>query len=147
MLDKFEYYHGAALVHLMDDERCQAVRRQGLLGYVVNGKVFLFVKYTTKARSPWRFTFDQEDVDRANRMAIEHDRALIVMVCGGDGVCVLKWEEAKQLLQNGPGWIATSRKHSGMYTVWGSTEELERKLSMSRWPSLAFEQDDNKSQP
>lgn len=139
MIDKFEYYHGAAIVRLLQDERCRALHRKGLLGYVVNENTFLFVKYTTKARTPWRFTFDQEDVDRANKMSEDYDQVLVPMVCGGDGICVITWDEAVRLLGNAPGFIATARKHNEQYAVWGALEELKHKVSFRRWPSLALE--------
>lgn len=63
MLDKSAYYHGAAVIPILEDARCSSIRKRESLGYVVNNDIFLFIKYTTKARPPWRFTFDQEDID------------------------------------------------------------------------------------
>ncbi len=138
MIDKHEYYHGAAIVRLLQDERCVALHKNELLGYILNDNIFLFIKYTTKNRTPWRFTFDQEDVDRANLMAQKYEQVLIPLVCGGDGVCVLTWDEGVRLLQNAPGFIAVARKHNKQYAVWGAVEELKRKIPLGRWPSLAF---------
>ncbi len=142
MIDKFGYYHGAALVRLMDDERCRAVKKQGLLGYVVNDEIFVFLKYTTKARSPWGFTFDQEDVDRCSKMAQEFKSVVLGLVCGGDGICGLHWCEAKNLLGDKPGRIATGRNHNQSYSVWGTAGEWKRKISLNRWPLLFFESDE-----
>lgn len=139
MIDKQAYYHGAAVITLLEDARCKALHKKGLLGYVVNDGVFLFIKYTTKSRTPWRFTFDQEDVDRANRMAQEYGTVLIPMVCAGDGVCVITWDEGVLLLGNVPGFIAVARKHHEQYAVWGAYEDMKGKVSLSRWPSLAFD--------
>jgi len=139
MLDKFGYYHGAALIRLLDDERCRAVRKHGLLGYVVNDDIFVFLKYTTKARSPWGFAFDQEDIDRCFSMSTQYHRVILGLICGGDGVCALEWSQAKELLGGKPGRIATGRKHNHSYDVWGSEGELKRKISLRRWPSLLFE--------
>lgn len=139
MLDKFEYYHGAALVRLMDDERCRAVKKHGLLGYVVNDEIFVFLKYTTKTRSPWGFAFDQEDVDRCSKMEQEYKNIVLGLVCGGDGICALHWREAKELLGGKPGRIAAGRKHNQSYAVWGTAGEWKRKISLGRWPLLLFE--------
>jgi hypothetical protein len=89
MLDKSAYYHGAAVIPVLEDSRCRSIRKLGTLGYVVNDDTFLFIKYTTKARSPWRFTFDQEDIDRCARMSGEYRRLVFGFVCGGDGVCAV----------------------------------------------------------
>ncbi len=139
MLDKFEYYHGAAIVRILEDERCHSIQRRELLGYVVNQEVFIFLKYTTRSRSPWGFTFDQEDVDRCVRMSSEYKRVVIGMVCGGDGIFALDWDEAKNLLAEKPGRISGARKHNHSYSVWGTAGELKNKIAINRWPSLVFE--------
>jgi len=139
MLDKSEYYHGAAIIRLLEDERCRAVRKRELLGYIVNEDIFVLLKYTTKARSPWGFTFDQEDVDRCHRMMNEYRKLILGFVCGGDGVCALNWQEANELLNGKPGRIATGRKHNRSYSVWGTAGELKRKVPVGRWPSIMFE--------
>ena len=138
MIDKLHYYHGAAIISLLENENF-SVRKKGLLGYIVNDQVFIFVKYTTKARSPWRFSFDQEDVDRCLKMALEHKVVVLGLVCGGDGVCALSWEEAQHLLNTKPGWISVQRKHNKSYGVAGSVSELRRKVSVKRWFSIIHE--------
>lgn len=138
-MDKFEYYHGAAVIRLLENEKCKAVKKRGLLGYVVNESIFVFVKYTTKARTPWGFTFDQEDVYRCCKMAEEYDKLYVALVCGGDGVCALKWREAERLLDGKPGRISAGRRHNESYAVKGSEEKLKGKVSVNRWPRLLFE--------
>lgn len=139
MLDKTEYYHGAAVVRLLEDARCRGVRKREFLGYVVNNETFALLKYTTKARSPWGFTFDQEDIDRCARMTGEYKRVVVGLICGGDGVCALTWGEITQLLGRKPGRIAAGRKHNCSYAVWGTAGELKQKVPVGRWPALAFE--------
>ena len=142
MLDKSEYYHGAAIVRLLEDERCQSIHLRKPRSYIVNNDVFVFLKYTTKGRTPWGFTFDQEDVDRCFRMATEYRKVVLGFICGGDGVCALDWQEAKNLLGGKPGRIAASRKHDCSYSVWGTAGELKRKVPVGRWRSLVFEMPD-----
>jgi hypothetical protein len=138
MLDKSAYYHGAAVIPVLEDSRCRSIRKLGTLGYVVNDDTFLFIKYTTKARSPWRFTFDQEDIDRCTRMSGEYGRLVFGFVCGGDGVCAVDWTQGSELLGMKPSWLAAARKHNHSYSVWGSNGELKRKVSLKRWPALVF---------
>lgn len=138
MLYKFGYYHGAAIIRLLEDERCRSVHKQGL-GYVVNERNFVFFKYRTKTRSPWGFNFDQEDIDYCLKIAGAYERFVLGLICGGDGICALNWEEAKTLLGGKAGSISVERKHRHQYSVWGSVEELKNKISVSRWPVLLFE--------
>jgi len=138
MIDKLQFYHGAAIISLLENENLSAKKR-GSLGYVVNDRVFVFLKYTTKARSPWRFSFDQEDVDRCLKMALEYKVVILGLVCGGDGICALSWEETQYLLNTKPGWISVKRKHNKSYGVAGSVSELKRKVSVRRWRSIISE--------
>ena len=142
MLDKAEYYHGAAVIRLLEDSRGRSIRKLGALGYVANEEVFLFLKYTTKYRSPWGFTFDEEDVERCLRMEREYKKVVLGLVCGGDGICALDWAEGRQLLGIKSGRIVAARKHNHSYSVWGTAGELKRKIAVGRWPSLVFETQD-----
>ena len=143
MLEKLEYYHGAAIIRLLEDERCGDIKRHKLLGYVVNLHTFILLKYSTKGRSPWGFTFDQEDVDRASRVAADYQRVILGLICGGDGICAINWEEGRRLLADQPGRIAVGRKHNHSYSVWGTAGELKWKVPVNRWPSLVFDQMQN----
>ena len=139
MLDKTEYYHGAAIIRLLENSACESVKKKEYLGYVVNGSVFAFLKYSTKGRSPWGFSFDQEDVDRCVKMSQEYSRVVLGLICGGDGVCALEWNEAEMLLGGKPGRIAAARKHNHSYSVWGTVGELKHKVPVGRWPLVAFD--------
>jgi hypothetical protein len=135
MIEKAQYYHGAAIIALLENENL-SVKKKGLLGYVVNDKIFTFVKYTTKVRGPWRFTFDREDVDRCVKMLEEYDSLVIGLVCAGDGVCALSSEEMKLLIGVNPGWISVQRKHGESYGVAGSLTEIRGKIPVSRWSTI-----------
>lgn len=139
MLDKSAYYHGAAVIPILEDDRCRSIRKRGSLGYVVNDDAFLFLKYTTKARSPWRFTFDRDDIERCVKMSDEYRQVVFGFVCGGDGVCAIDLNQGRELLGMKAGWIAAARKHNHSYEVWGAEGSLKRKVSLKRWPSLIFE--------
>ncbi len=139
MIEKREFYHGAAIVRVLEDERCVSLRKKELLGHVLNDQTFVFLKYTTKGRSPWIFTFDQEDVDRCYRMLNEYSRVVLGLICGGDGVCALDWTDARKLLDHKPGTISVKRKHNESYGVSGSIAKLQRKIPVGSWPILLFQ--------
>jgi len=138
MIAKREFYHGVAFVRLLEDKRCQTVRKDEF-GYVVNDDVFIFLKYSTKARSPWRFTFVPEEVEQLNFRAGSFREIFIVMICGGDGICAVSWCNACILLGSKAGWIAVKRKFDEEYAVAGPMDELRRKVALNTWPSIAFE--------
>jgi len=66
------------------------------------------IKYTTKAQSPWRFTLSEDDIARFDLAAERFETCIMVLVCGGDGVCSIAWRTARELL----GGSAGSRIHS-----------------------------------
>src|ERR1039458_7893664 len=102
MIDKQEFYHGAALIRVIDDRRCQSITKSDL-GFVVNGNAFIYLKYRTKGRTPWRFQFGNDEVVYLNSVADKYPRILIAFICGGDGICGVTWLQAVELLANGPG--------------------------------------------
>lgn len=136
MLDKSGYYHGAAIIRALEDSRCRSVRKDGI-GYIINEEIAVFIKYSTKARSPWSYTFDDEDLDRCHKMAAER-RVILSLVCGGDGVCALEWNEVCILLAGKSGRIAAGRKHNESYAVWGTAGALKGKIPVGRWPEISF---------
>jgi hypothetical protein len=138
MIAKWEFYHGVALVRLLKDKRFQTVRKDRL-GYIVNDRVFVFVKYTTKARTPWMFTFGQKEVEQLNSLATTFRDIIVVLVCAGDGICAVSWCDASRLLGNKGGWISTRRKFNEQYAVAGQAGQLSGKDSLSEWPSIVFE--------
>ena len=138
MIAKLEFYHGAALVRMIEDARCETIAKHAC-GYRVNNNRILGIKYSTKAQSPWGFTFGDDDILRFNAAKAESCECLIALVCGGDGICALSWEVAAALLANAPGRIAAKRGFAGCYTVTGPTGELQGKVAMNRWPAIVFD--------
>ncbi len=141
MIEKLEFYHGAALLRLIEDDRCTSVGRSQF-GYVVNGDRTVLLKYTTKAHSPWRFTVTGDDLTRFDLAALQVDRCVLALVCGGDGVCAVCWQTARALLDGAAGWLAAKRGFRGSYDFSGSAGRLSRKVPLSSWPAIVFEEEE-----
>jgi hypothetical protein len=138
MMEKANYYHGAAIISLLESEKCFSVKKKEFFGYVVNDKFFVFLKYTTKAKSPWRFIFDQEDINRCLKISSEYEDIALGLICGGDGVCGLKWNEVRCLIGDKPGWISVNRRHNERYAVAGPVSALKNKIPVGRWSTFIF---------
>jgi hypothetical protein len=141
MIEKLEFYHGAALVRVIEDPRCETIVKHAW-GYRVNKDRILAIKYSTKARSPWAFTFSGEDVSRFEAASAEFGECAIALVCGGDGICALSWPMCASLLGGSPGRIAAKRGFAGCYAVSGPAGELKGKVAMNRWPAILFEREE-----
>jgi hypothetical protein len=142
MIEKLEFYHGAALVRVIEDPRCESIAKHKC-GYRVNESGILAIKYSTKARSPWGFTFSAEDISRFSAATKESGDCAIALVCGGDGVCALSWTIVSALLADSPGRIAAKRGFAGCYAVSGPAGNLKGKVAMNRWPAIVFEGQEN----
>jgi len=140
MIEKLEFYHGAALVRLIEDDRCKSVGKSEY-GYLVNGDRSVLIKYTTKAQSPWRFTVSEDDIARFDGAAEKFEICIMVLVCGGDGVCSVPWRTARDLLGGSPGWLAAKRSFNGCYGVSGSAGMLKKKIPVNQWPGIVFGQE------
>jgi hypothetical protein len=138
MIDKQEYYHGAAIIRLFEDGRFNTIAKH-TLGYIVNSKVLILLKYSTKSRTPWRFTFTLDEMVQIENYIKQNDRIVIALVCGGDGVCAIHAKELFNILGDNPGWISVKRNFNEQYGVAGHYGRLERKISFQRWPSIIFE--------
>jgi hypothetical protein len=141
MIEQLEFYHGAALVRLIEDPRCEAIVKH-VYGFRVNQQLLVAIKYSTKARSPWRFNFSHDDINRLQESMKEFRGCSIALVCGGDGICALSWTTVSDLLGGASGWISAKRAHGGCYGVGGPEGTLKRKVAMNRWPGLVFESED-----
>lgn len=140
MIEKLEFYHGAAIVRLIEDERCKSVGKNEY-GYIVNDNRSVAIKYTTKAQSPWRFTVSEDDIVRYDLAAAKFESCVVALVCGGDGVCSVPWETARELLGGVPGWLAAKRNFNGCYGVSGTGGRLKRKIPVNQWPGIVFGQE------
>src|ERR1022692_3851343 len=112
MIEKLEFYHGAALVRLIEGPRCATIGKH-VYGYCANGDRIIAIKYSTKAHSPWGFTVSEDDTARFNAAEDEFGNCVLAFVCGGDGVCALPWTDVASLLGNAPGWISAKRGFAG----------------------------------
>jgi hypothetical protein len=140
MIEKLEFYHGAAIVRLIEDDRCKSVGKNEY-GYVVNGDRSVVIKYTTKAHSPWRFTVSRDDIARYDLATEKFESCVIALVCGGDGVCSVDWKTARALLGGSPGWLAAKRNFNGCYGVSGVAGTLKKKIPVNQWPGIVFGQE------
>jgi hypothetical protein len=130
---KLEYYEGAALYRLIRSLGEVRVRVDDG-SVVLDDQVRVFLKYCTRTRSPWSFTFSG-----AERRALgKHSatiRVLIGLVCGSDGVAALEYADLFDVAGDGENQIAVSccRGYDEYYTISGPVKELARKIAPAAW--------------
>ena len=143
MIDKQDFYWGAALIRLLDNPGCLALTKNQF-GYLVNSSQLVLLKYSTKSRSPWQFTFGIDEIANLKKTSDRYSLVVIGLICGGDGVCAITWTQANFLLMGKSGAISVRRKFHEHYGVSGSAGELDHKISIRNWPAILFWNDINR---
>lgn len=134
MIPEYKLYHGAVLAELVDvltkkvsiDELVEEGR---LTSYVLDDRVGLHVKHSSKKLSPWQFTFTRANVHELGLLQLTHRDSFVVLVCHTDGMVCLTIEEMLALLSlnTDQPWIRVSRHRGEWYSVSGSASDTPRK--------------------
>lgn len=145
MIKEYEFYHGVVFTKLF--QNCQnnlsikPYPSSSNASYILNDSIGLYIKYSTKRLSPWRFSFQKEHQDEILEMKNKLGQVFLLLVCGEDGVVTLSFSELKKLLDENHGqveWISAARTLNKEYTVKGSDGGLERKVGKTDFPKKIF---------
>ncbi len=145
MIKEFEFYHGivfARLLHATQKQVCiKPFPTPDNASYVLNDKVGIYIKYSTKRLSPWRFSFQKKHHDEILEMKNKIGETFLLLVCNNDGIVVISFNELKQILNEkykSVEWISVARGRKEMYAVKGSDGELEFKIGKTEFPAKIF---------
>ena len=102
----------------------------------------LFIKYSTKRRSPWRYSFHKEHQEEINMLNIDYKNTFVIFVNGDDGILSLSYSELKNILDENyedQEWVAISRKPRELYRISGKDGKINRPISSSKFPDGILE--------
>lgn len=135
-IKKQEFYEGAALHLLVRSGRVTSIQYDSPL-FLVNNQVLVLLKYSTKGRSPWGFTFTTDEQALLRKKATEH-KVVIGLVCGADGVATFTYDGYRSIVahKNSAVHIACYRNHGEHYEVNGPDGTLEGKVAPSNWQRI-----------
>lgn len=136
-IKKQEFYEGAALHQLACGASAVTIRLESPF-FVLNDRSLLLLKYSTKNRTPWAFTFS------ASEQALLAQRAatttiFIGLICGADGVAAIDYQSFRTVarMKDGAIHIACYRRRGEHYEVCGPDGTVGRKVAPSKWRQLA----------
>lgn len=135
-IKKQEFYEGAALHILARSGNLTSVRYETPFFYF-NKNTAALLKYSTKTRSPWGFTFTAEEQillrDRAKGTA-----TLVALICGSDGIASLSYELYANVarIRMSSLHVACYRSHGEHYEVCGPDGTLAGKVAPSAWQRI-----------
>jgi hypothetical protein len=132
-IQKQEFYEGAALHQLARGGGIAGIRYDHPF-FIVNDKLVLCLKYSTKGSSPWAFTF------APGEQVLMQDRAagsdlVIGLICGADGIASLTYAAYQEIASPRKSSVHLScyRRHGQRYAIAGPDGELDRKIAPSLW--------------
>lgn len=135
-IQKQEFYEGAAL-HLLLRSGRQALLRYDHPFFIMEEKTCLYLKYSTKNRSPWGFSVNEQELQNLQRASNQYS-VILGLVCGGDGVAAVTFEELQAIARDADETqhLSCYRKHKEHYEVNGPLGALSSKVPPSRWQRL-----------
>jgi hypothetical protein len=132
-IQKQEFYEGAALYRLIRTGVVCSIEYDQPT-FLINGRLRIYLKYCTRVRSPWGFTFTAEEQWTLDEAAV-NSPLVLGLVCAGDGIVAVTYAEYRELVPScGVATrLACRRDHGEHYEVKGPESSLGRKVSPSRW--------------
>jgi hypothetical protein len=147
MIKEFEFYHGIVFSRLLHSTQeavsIKPFSLQDNAAYVINDKIGVYIKYSTKRLSPWRFSFLKRHQDLILEMKNKVGAAYLLLVCNEDGVVAISFDELKKILNethDDVEWISASRGKREMYSIKGSDGSLEFKIGKDDFPDKLFKE-------
>jgi hypothetical protein len=135
-IKKQEFYEGAALHALVCSGALAGIRYRTPF-FEVEGRLWIYLKYSTRVRGPWGFTFTGGE--QALLADSSSGRNMIIgLVCGADGVAAINGDEFKSIVapRTSAIRVACSRLHGEHYEVKGPDGALPRKVPPSKWQRI-----------
>lgn len=145
MSSEFEFYHGVALCRIIHDNKLESIRlfkKDSNSAYIVNEKVGIYIKYSTKRMTPWHFTFAQVHIEELFNLIDKLNKVYLVLVCKDNGIACLDSDEIKMILDNSLNKaqsVCASRKPREKYKVSGTGGIIKYKFADNQFPSRIFE--------
>lgn len=145
MNKKFEFYHGVVwskLIHFrLSGISIKPFPTASNASYIIDERIGLYVKHSTKRLSPWIFSFQKIHQIEIEGMRNALSEVYVILICGEDGIVTLSYDELKVVLDTNhkqTEWISASRSRNTEYTIKGSDGILKSKVGKNDFPSKIF---------
>jgi hypothetical protein len=145
MISEFEFFHGAVLARMLHATQQTLVvapySEFDNASYVINESKGVYIKYSTKRLTPWRFSFQKRHHEKILEMRRDLGEVFVVLVCNDDGAVVLTFEEFQQLIKSDGDagqWISAARNRRQMYLINGSDGKLAFKIGKDEFSEKIF---------
>lgn len=141
MLKDYSFYHGLVFIEILNATgkpvKVQIYPTPSNSSYAINDEIGIYIKYSTKRMSPWRFSFLKEHQEEIDEMSTILSNVFVVLVCHTDGIVCLDYNELRHVLDENHSeveWISAARSKREKYAVAGSDGNLRVKIGNSDFP-------------
>ena len=131
-------YYGAVFSFIIDRSAGSVALRRifdDCVGfYLVDERLPLLIKYSTRRKGPWSFTFHHDHQEKQQMLYERHGECIVALVCGKDGIVALQHADFRTVLDEffePQEAVTVRRRHNQMYQVKGRDGQLSRRLSRS----------------
>ena len=132
-IKKQEFYEGAALHLLARTGGIKSLQYNSPF-FLLNSQLQVLLKYSTRGRSPWAFTFtaDEQGILKKNAHKL---KTIIGLICGADGIAAFSIADYLSVAayRDSAIHIACYREHHGHYEVNGPDGTLNGKVPPAEW--------------
>jgi hypothetical protein len=135
-IKKQEFYEGAALHLLARSGGITSLQYEAPF-FLLNNRILAHLKYSTRGRSPWGFTFTPEEQVLLRNRAVRSS-IVIGLICGSDGVAAFSYDAYRTIAapRKSAVHIACYRDHRAHYEIKGPDGTLDEKVAPSDWRQL-----------
>lgn len=133
---KQEFYEGAALHVLVRTASISSLQYLPPF-FIVNRSLLVLLKYSTRIRSPWGFTFTPEEQRLLGERA-RNSPVVIGLICGSDGIAAFNYERYRSVagLKRSAIHLSCYRRHREHYEVNGPDGTMGGKVAPSDWSRI-----------
>lgn len=135
-IKKQAFYEGAALYLLARTGDVRSIRYDAPF-FLLNECLSVLLKYSTKIRSPWGFTFTSDEQLLLRNRGSECE-IVLALVCGADGVAAITYDAYVKIasLRKSAIHISCYRQHGEHYEINGPDGILDGKVAPSVWQRI-----------
>src|SRR5882762_2961864 len=104
MIKEFERFHGLVFARILHAAKrsisIKAYPTPSNASYILNEDTGIYIKYSAKRLTPWRFSFFEEHQKEIEKMRNTLGEVFLILVCNDDGIVCLNYDELKQILDD-----------------------------------------------
>ena len=138
-INEYQFFNGVVLNGLVRKGKPLKIDifpSNGNNAFTINEKVGIYIKYSKKVISPWKFTFFREHQDEFKIMS-ELLTSFLILVCNKDGIICINSITLKKILDakhEAVEWISAARLKRESYEIKGSDGKLKFKININDFP-------------